>query len=131
MEYRVPINAEHDVTRAVLQTKRCAAAAGFDDAAASMLATVASELARNIVKYARTGEVVVSVLDEADGPGVQIVAADQGPGIEDVEQAMQESYSSGGTLGLGLPGVKRMVDDMRIDTAPGHGTTVTVRKILP
>ena len=131
MRFRVEIESDTDVARAVLQTTRCAEAAGFDEASASMLATVASELARNIIKYAGTGEVIVSTVGEGGRPGVQIVARDHGPGIADIEQAMQESYSSGGTLGLGLPGVKRMTDDMLIESAEGEGTTVTVRKDVP
>ncbi len=130
MQYRVSIQAESDVARAVLQTRRCAEEVGFDAASASMLGTVASELARNIVKYAGSGTVSVSSLDEGERPGVQIVVADRGPGIEDIEQAMKDNYSSSGTLGLGLPGVKRMVDEMEIESAAGSGTTVTVRKYL-
>jgi serine/threonine-protein kinase RsbT len=130
MQCRVPIERETDVSRAVMQARRCAEVTGFDLAAMSMLATVASELARNIIKYAGSGEITVSTLDETDQRGVQIVAHDRGPGIADIDQAMQDNYSSGGTLGLGLPGVRRMVDHMHIDTAPGRGTTVTVRKIL-
>ena len=129
MKHVVPINSETDVARAVLYTRRCAEVAGFDNAAVSMLATVASELARNIVKYAGSGQVSVSTLDGGSALGVEIVAEDHGPGIEDVDRAMQENYSSGGTLGLGLPGVKRMVDEMRVDSAPGRGTTVLVRKV--
>ena len=129
MKFVVPINVETDVTRAVLQTRRCAEAAGFDSAAVSMLATVASELARNIVKYAGSGQVTVSTLDEDEASGLQIIAEDRGPGIEDVDRAMQDNYSSGGTLGLGLPGVKRMMDEMHVDSAPGRGTIVKVRKV--
>lgn len=130
MEYTVAIQSETDVTRAVLQTRRCASAAGFDDVVVHMLATVASELARNITKYAGVGTLTVTSLPEGERQGVQIIAADRGPGIADIDQAMQDNYSSSGTLGLGLPGVQRMVDEMNIDSAPDRGTTVTVRKFL-
>ena len=130
MEYKVQIESETDVSRAIYQTRRCADEAGFDDAVIHMLATVASELARNITKYAGSGTLTVASLPEGERQGIKIIAADRGPGIEDIEKAMEDSYSSSGTLGLGLPGVRRMVDEMDIDTAPDRGTTVTVRKYL-
>jgi anti-sigma regulatory factor (Ser/Thr protein kinase) len=98
---------------------------GFPKHECNSISTSVSELARNILKYAGSGEIV---LEETDRRGVQVTAKDKGPGIEDVEAAMQDHYSSSGTLGLGLPGVRRMMDEFEIDTTPGEGTTVVVRK---
>ena len=130
MEYRVAIFSDHDATRAVMQTRRSATAVGFDPARVSMLGTVASELVRNILKYAGSGELVVRPVKRDLQHGLEIIATDRGPGIADVEEAMKDHVSTGGTLGLGLPGVKRMMDEMQIETAMGKGTTVTTRKWL-
>jgi serine/threonine-protein kinase RsbT len=130
MEYRVAIQTEHDATRAIMQARRSAAAAGFDPARVSMLGTVASELVRNILKYAGSGELIVRLLRKDSVRGIELVATDHGPGIADVEQAMKDHVSTGGTLGLGLPGVKRMMDEMQVESAVGKGTTVAARKWL-
>jgi serine/threonine-protein kinase RsbT len=130
MEYRVAIFNDQDATRAVMQTRRSAAAVGFDPARVSMLGTVASELVRNILKYAGSGELLLRPVQQDLVRGLEIVATDRGPGIADVGQAMKDHVSTGGTLGLGLPGVKRMMDEMEIVTAVGKGTTVTTRKWL-
>jgi serine/threonine-protein kinase RsbT len=93
----------------------------------TLLATAISEVARNITTYAVRGEVLLSVVRDDNGrEGIQVVARDDGPGIENVERAMQDGYTSGGGLGLGLPGARRLVDDFHIETAPGKGTTVTL-----
>lgn len=131
MEYRVAIHSEPDATRAVMQARRSAAAAGFDPVRVSMLGTVASELVRNILKYAGSGELIIRAFDEQGRRGLELSAVDRGPGIEDVEHAMKDHTSTGGTLGLGLPGVKRMMDEMTVRSAVGEGTTVTARKWLP
>ena len=130
MEYRVAVHTEHDATRAIMQARRSASAAGFDAARVAMLGTVASELVRNILKYAGSGELIVRQLRRDDARGLELVAIDHGPGIADVELAMQDHVSSSGTLGLGLPGVKRMMDEMQVESAVGSGTTVTARKWL-
>lgn len=130
MEYRVSVNSEPDATRAVMQARRTAAATGFDATRVSLLGTVASELVRNILKYAGSGELVIRQLDQNGREGLELVASDQGPGIADVVAALKDHVSTGGTLGLGLPGVKRMMDDFQIQSAPGEGTIVTVRKWL-
>jgi len=96
-----------------------------------VIATAISELARNIIEYAATGEIVLSQ-DDADGrPGIVIVARDEGPGIPDLSRALSAGYSTGLGLGLGLPGVRRLMDDFEITSDPGRGTTVSVRKWLP
>lgn len=128
MEYRVTVNSEPDATRAVMQARRSATAAGFDAARVSILGTIASELVRNILKYAVSGELIVRPIDDAGRNGLELVATDRGPGIPDIDRAMRDHASTSGTLGLGLPGVKRMSDEMTVESTVGVGTTVTVRK---
>jgi serine/threonine-protein kinase RsbT len=127
-ETRLSIQNEMDVARAVLQAGRCCAALGFDQARGQMVATAVSELARNVIKYASRGEVIMQGVTRRGKKGVEIVVQDVGPGIADVEQALRDHYSSSGTLGLGLPGVKRMMDEFSIESAVAQGTRVTIRK---
>jgi serine/threonine-protein kinase RsbT len=127
-EFYIRISAEMDVSRAVMQAKRCAERCGFGVEVTTMISTAASELARNIVKYAGSGEIVIRCVDDGLREGLEIEARDQGPGIKDIAIAMQDHVSGSGTLGLGLPGVQRMMDDFRIDSEPGKGTTVVTTK---
>jgi serine/threonine-protein kinase RsbT len=129
-EFYVRVGGEMDVSRAVMQTKRCAEQWGFSADLATMIATAASELARNIVKYAEQGEIIIRRLDDGAHEGLEIEARDHGPGIEDVDLAMQDNVSNGGTLGLGLPGVRRMMDAFQIESVPGEGTRVVAVKWL-
>jgi len=112
----------------VLETTRVAKDAGFSQIAVQQLATVTSELARNILKYAGRGQIKLEHLEQNGRQGFRIIASDRGPGIEDIERAMAEHYSSGGTLGLGLSGAKRMVDDFIVTSQPGEGTRVEALK---
>jgi serine/threonine-protein kinase RsbT len=86
-----------------------------------------SEVCRNIVRFAGSGEVVVELLD-SPRRGLQVVARDAGPGIDDVDAAMADGFSTYGGLGLGLPGVRRLMDEFAVASEPGHGTTVTMTK---
>ena len=124
----IAISSEMGIARAILETRRISGELGFAAAEQSRVATAASELARNILKYAGTGHLTIASLQRDGRVGIEIVAADRGPGIANTEQAMQDHYSSGGTLGLGLPGVRRLMDDFTIDSRPGQGTRVVVRK---
>ena len=128
-ERRLSIENEMDVTRAVLETVSFCTAAGIDRGRGQMVATAVSELARNIVKYATRGDVILRPC-AGQSDGVEIVVEDEGPGIDDLERAMQDHFSSSGTLGLGLPGVKRMMDEFTIESQRGRGTRVTIRKWL-
>lgn len=119
-----------DATQVVLESTLYARQAGFDEAPARMIATAVSELVRNILKYAGSGEVSLRSISSSSGKGVEIEALDHGPGISDCEAALQDHYSSGGTLGMGLPGVRRLMDDFKLDSSPGNGTRVTARKWL-
>ena len=105
---------------------------GFTVSEATLIATAISELARNIVSYANPGSVTLKPANGANGAvGITIIASDSGPGIADIPQALRDGYSSSGGLGLGLPGVRRLMDEFDISSPAGGGTTVTVTKWLP
>ena len=127
---RAPIARAEDITGVVLRTRVWCRDLGFDEARAAMIATAVSELAHNIVKYAGSGEVAVREFREPRRRGVEIESRDDGPGIPDVDEALRDHVSTGGTLGLGLPGVRRMMDDFFLESKPDTGTRVTVRKWL-
>jgi serine/threonine-protein kinase RsbT len=90
--------------------------------------TAASELARNMLKYANGGRVLIEVVSKGRDNGIRLTFKDEGPGIKDIPLAMKDGYSSGKSLGLGLPGTKRLVSEFAIESIPGKGTTVTVTK---
>ena len=101
---------------------------GFTSTDLVLITTAISELARNILLYAKNGEIMVKALNSGERNGILLVARDQGPGIPNIELAMQGGYSTSGNLGLGLPGVRRLMDEMDIESSVGSGTTVTARK---
>lgn len=117
-----------DAAQAVYSARRLTAQIGFNEASQFLIATAVSELATNIVRYAGRGEVELRVLHEAGRCGIEVVASDQGPGIADMEKAMTEHFSSGDSLGLGLPSVKRIMDEFTIESKRGRGTTIVARK---
>ncbi len=127
-EIRLRIAAEHDVARSLLEAGKYAKALGFDEQGNRKVVTAVSEIVRNIVKYAGSGEILMRSIEEGHRIGMEVEAWDKGPGIPDLDKAMEDHYSSGGTLGLGLPGVKRMMDDLQVETETGKGTRVTIRK---
>ena len=88
--------------------------------------TILSELAYNQLKYAKRGNMEIQIVEEVSRIGIMIVASDKGPGIENINMAISDNYSTSGTLGLGLPGIKRMADEMTIESVPGKGTVVKV-----
>ncbi|MBK5105451.1 MAG: anti-sigma regulatory factor [Burkholderiales bacterium] len=122
------IRSEIDASRTVLESTLYSRKAGFDETPSRMIATAVSELVRNILKYAGTGEIRLRQVKKMGSRGIEIEATDHGPGIVDCEAAMRDHYSSGGTLGLGLPGVKRMMDEFSLQSTPGEGTRVIARK---
>jgi len=122
---RVHIREEPSVTRAILETASLCQRLGFREDQKSRVTTAVSELARNIVKYAGSGEIVVRECESRHARGIEIIATDRGPGIEDVSKALEDHFSSSGTLGLGLPGVKRLMDEFEVESQPGEGTRVT------
>lgn len=128
-EICIPIASEGDIVLARQHGRELAKALGASSGAMTLVATAISELARNIVQYARQGEIVLNVV-EGSRRGIQVVARDRGPGIPDLELAMRDGYSTGGSLGLGLPGARRLMDEFAIDSEVGKGTTVSMRKWL-
>jgi serine/threonine-protein kinase RsbT len=128
-EERIAIESDNDVVTARQRARELAAMVDLTSMDQTLLATAISEVARNITTYAKRGEVLLSIVRDNGGrEGIRVVARDDGPGIEDVDLAMQDGYTSGGGLGLGLPGARRLVDEFDIETAPSAGTTVTLVK---
>jgi anti-sigma regulatory factor (Ser/Thr protein kinase) len=124
---RVPVRTEQDLSRVIAEANGLSRSVGLGALESNRFATAVSELGRNILKYAGAGEVLLEEVNADGRAGVEASAVDRGPGIPDVERALRDHFSSGGTLGLGLPGVRRMMDEFEIDSVPGRGTTVTVR----
>ncbi len=127
-EMRIAIRSDSDIVLARQKGRELAVEAGFQSTDLTLIATVISELARNIVRYAQHGEIILGLAHDSSAKGVTVTARDEGPGIWDIEQAMQVGYSTSGGLGLGLPGVKRLMDEMDVIPKPGEGTTVRATK---
>lgn len=125
---RIRITDELSLGRAVVSAATLSAEAGLSPVAAQQLATVASELARNILKYAGHGQIEMRREEDGTRVGIRLIVSDRGPGIDDVEQAVADHFSTGGSLGLGLSGVKRMMDKFHIESQPGKGTRIEVVK---
>jgi len=130
-EIQVPINSDQDIVAARQKGRSLAAALGFSSGDATLIATAISELARNIITYAKSGEIRLAVINGSARQGIQLIAYDQGPGIPDVQQALRDGFSTSGSLGLGLPGVMRLVDEFEIVSEENRGTTVTAKKWKP
>jgi serine/threonine-protein kinase RsbT len=127
--YRVAITTDADVVTARQRARSMGGELGFTSTDLTLLATAISEVARNITAYAGEGELQLSVVRGTNGrQGIEVVASDEGPGIANVELALQDGYTTGGGLGLGLPGARRLVDEFELQTAPGEGTTVRLVK---
>jgi len=127
-EVSVRISSDLDLVRAREQGRVLAGQLGFTQSDLTLVATAISELARNIVRYARRGEIVLRQAEDGGVPGIVIIARDEGPGIPDVNRAMEPGYSTAGGLGLGLPGVRRIMDKFEIVSEVNRGTVVTVTK---
>ena len=105
-----------------------AAQLGFSGVDLTLIATAISEMARNIAVYAGEGEIVLDAIQDGSKQGILVVARDEGPGIPDVERAMQDGFSTGQSLGLGLPGARRLMDELEVASQAGKGTSVTMKK---
>ncbi len=127
-ETRVPITSALDIVTARQQGRSLAMELGFEGAEVTLVAAAISEVARNIVEYAKSGEIVFHPVKNGAKQGLCVVARDQGPGIADVAQAMQYGYSTRKGLGVGLPGAKLLMDEFDIVSKPGVGTTITMKK---
>jgi len=144
----IRIEEEHHVDMARRTAKECSVLMGFGEVKTALIATSVSELARNILVHAGKGTVVLRAISQEENPpsppfgkgglggfsgerrGLEIVFADQGPGIEDIERVLKGGYSTKGSSGIGLSGAKRMMDEMEIESGTGKGTTIWIRKWL-
>ena len=127
-ELRVWIESDSDIVTARHEGRTLAATLGFSAGELAFIATAISELARNIVLYATRGEIRISLIHSGRQRGIQVVASDEGPGIRDVSKALNGGYSTSGGLGLGLPGVRRLMDETEVSSVEGKGTTIKARK---
>jgi serine/threonine-protein kinase RsbT len=124
----VRIQSSADIVTARQEGRSMAATLGFTNTTLTIIATAISEVARNIVEYAKEGEICIAPVGNGMVTGVQIVARDQGPGIVDLETAMRDGYSTSKSLGMGLPGARRLMDQFEISSVIGQGTTITMTK---
>jgi serine/threonine-protein kinase RsbT len=129
-EIRVPIEREEDVVIARQKGRELAAQTGFSMTDRTLIALAISEIARNIVSYAHRGEVKICRVNDGPRVGVLIVAEDEGPGIADIDLAMRDGYSTAKSLGVGLPGTKRIMDEFEVTSVVGKGTTVRMKRWL-
>jgi serine/threonine-protein kinase RsbT len=127
-EVRIPVNSATDVVRARDTGRAIATTLGFSASDVTLIATAVAELARNIVLYAGQGDIILRRIEQGPTPGISVVAVDDGPGIADVARAMREGFSTSGRLGLGLIGVKRIMDEFEVVSEVGAGTCVTIKK---
>lgn len=129
-DIRVLIRSNPDIVTARQEGRALAALTGFGATDATLIATAISELARNIVSYAGQGEIILRIVENNPAKGLMIISRDAGPGIRSVDDAMRDGYSTSGGLGLGLPGVRRLVDEFTIESVLGRGTVVRATKWL-
>jgi serine/threonine-protein kinase RsbT len=127
-DLRCPIAADVDIVQARQLGRELAAQLGFSAGDQTVIAAAISEIARNILMYAKRGEMQLRTVNDGARRGLIVVAQDQGPGIRDVERALQDGYSTSGGLGLGLPGARRLMDDFEVLSEVGRGTRVTMKK---
>ncbi|WP_066639067.1 anti-sigma regulatory factor [Desulfolucanica intricata] len=122
------IECEYDIIKARQAVKDIAVYLSFSLVDQVKMATAISELARNVVLYARKGSITIWAIEEGERQGLGAVVSDTGPGIQDVDLALTDGFTTSGGLGAGLPGVKRLMDEFNLQTKVGEGTTITVKK---
>jgi serine/threonine-protein kinase RsbT len=127
-EARIDIATDADIVRARQVGREMAAAAGCSATDLTMVATAISEIARNLLTHAGGGQIEMGMVEVGGRRCLEIVASDEGPGIADIERALEDGYTTGEGLGLGLPGARRLMDDFTISSELGHGTVVVMRK---
>lgn len=130
MEVRFEIQQEKDIVAVAEAVREYAESAGFSTVKQYMVATAVSELATNIFFYAGHGSVRIKMLETGNRKGIEVCAKDNGPGIADLNLALEDDYSTSGGLGVGLPGTRRLMDEFEINSDPGRGTRVIIRKWL-
>jgi serine/threonine-protein kinase RsbT len=128
---RVPIAADVDIVTARREGRDLAERMGCSRIDSTLIATAISEISRNIMSHAGRGEIAISTVSIDGRVAIEVVATDEGPGIPDIERAMQDGYSTGPGLGLGLPGAGRLMDHFEVRSDVGVGTTVVMRKWCP
>jgi serine/threonine-protein kinase RsbT len=126
----LPITSEGDIVAARKAIRGAATSLGFGLIDVTRIVTAASELTRNIYQYASSGVMRWRTLSQSGSVGLELVFEDHGPGIADIEKALEPGYTTGRGMGLGLPGAKRLMDEMTIQSTPGSGTRVEIRKWL-
>ena len=127
-EIVVPIRADVDVVIARQRARSLISSLRFSSSELTLVATAISEVARNIVSYAGQGEIVLRIANRGQRRGLVVIARDQGPGIADIDRAMEDGYSTSRGLGLGLPGSKRLMDEFELVSEVGKGTVITMVK---
>jgi serine/threonine-protein kinase RsbT len=127
-QVRVPITSDADIILARQRARELASEANFTPLESTFIATAISELARNVHQHADRGEVSIRIDRQEDRTGLIVVARDNGPGISDLDRALEDGFSTSGGLGLGLPSVKRLMDEFEIVSHQNHGTTVIAKK---
>ena len=127
-EARVLIEREEDIVTARQKGRQLAASQGFSSTEQVLIATAISEITRNIIVYAKLGEITIIEIENERRKGIMVVARDEGPGIANPELAMRDGFSTANSLGIGLPGAKRLMDEFELYSTPGVGTTITMRK---
>lgn len=127
-ELTIQIEREVDIIAARQAGRQMAGQLGFSATDQTLIATAISEVARNMLIYAQRGEIHIEKLTDGLRTGIQVIAADEGPGIENIDLALRDGYSTKNSLGLGLPGARRLMDDFSLASEPGRGTRVTMTK---
>lgn len=128
---KIPIRAVADIVTARHHGREEASKCGFSNTDSTLITTVISELARNILLYAEEGEIILECASENGRSGIVITSKDNGPGITEVDRALMGGYSTSGGLGLGLSGIRQMTDELLIETGKGNGTMLVAKKWLP
>jgi len=127
-EIRVAIDRDGDVVTARQRGRDLAAQLGFAGSDLTVIATAISEVSRNIVSYANRGEIILRSAEDQNRRGIIVIARDDGPGIANIDDAMRDGFSTARSLGLGLPGARRLMDDFDIESTVGKGTMITMKK---
>ncbi len=125
---RYMLNTTGDIAVVVMKVRETARAIGLNERQEYQVGTAVSELATNAIRYAKSGEALIQIVQRKGGLGLEVVVKDKGPGIADIDSALQEHFSTQDSLGLGLPSVKRMTDEFTLVSKVGQGTRATIRK---